>query len=165
MSSDSASSAMPSSSTNHPFSGVRSPLSLDELDRYVRREASNRAQLPVVPPNFIGPHRPPPSSTFIGQRWLVGGPPNETTVRIMFHCVLPAHDESRHVLIHMKPSISEEALALKLCKVFDTRATGCFITKTRPNFVPGLSLFTDPHKGTTLSHNLSRERFCALTKS
>ena len=145
MSSDSASPAMPSSSTNHPSSGVPSALSLDELDRYVRQEASNRAQPSVVSPNLIGPHPPPPSSTFIGQRWLVGGPPNEITVRIMFHCALPAHNESRHVLIHMKPSVSEEALAMKLCEVFDTRATGCIIRKTLPNFVPGLSLITDPH--------------------
>ncbi len=94
----------------------------------------------------------------------MGGPPNEITVRVMFHCVLPAQNESRHVLIHMKPSVSEEALAMKLCEVFDTRATGCVIRKTLPKFVPGLSLITDPDKGTIFHTAFSQERFPVLTK-
>ncbi|KAF6231378.1 hypothetical protein HO173_010338 [Letharia columbiana] len=142
---NSASAAIPPSST-HPSSSVRAPLTLDELDRYVCQEAFNRAELPVIPPTFIGPHPPPTSSTFIGTKYLVGGPTNETPVRIMFRCVSPHDKVSRHVLLKMKPSVPEEALALKLCEVFEIPATGGVITKTQPEFVPGLSPLRVPNK-------------------
>ena len=145
---NSASAAIPPSST-HPSSSVRVPLTLDELNRYVCQEAFNRAELPVIPPTFIGPHPPPTSSTFIGTKYLVGGPTNETPVRIMFRCVSPHDKVSRHVLMKMKPSVPEEALALKLCEVFEIPATGGVISKTEPEFVPGLSPLRVPNKGTT----------------
>lgn len=99
-----------------------------------------------ITPTFIGPHPPPTSLTFIGTKYLVGGPTNETLVRIMFRCVSPHEKASRYVLMKMKPSVPEETLALKLCEVFEVPATGGGITKTEPESVPGLSPPRVPNK-------------------
>ena len=119
---------MPPSSTNP--TDAQYPLSLDELHRYVRQEASNRAGPGSIPPNS-------PSSIFIGQRRLKGGLDGDPTARVMFRCVWPPNSVSRHVIIHMKPSVPEGTLALKLCEVFEIPGSGGVITKTMPEFMPG----------------------------
>ena len=96
-----------------PSTGAQSTLSLDELHHYIREQACNRAGPVVDPPNAIDPHLLASSSIFIGQRRLKGGRDDDTTVRLMFRCVWPPKSVSRHVIIHMKPSVPEEALAQK----------------------------------------------------
>ena len=130
---------MQPSSTN-PSTGARYPLSLDELHCYVRQAAFNRAEPGVIPPNS-------PSSIFIGQRRLKGGYDHDATVRLMFRCVWPPNSVSRHVIIHMKPSVPEATLALKLCDVFEIPASGGVITKTMPEFMPGHQPVPTPGTG------------------
>ena len=137
---------MPPPSTN-PSTGAQYPLSVDELHRYVRQEAFNRAGPVAVPSNSIDPHLLPPSSIFIGQRRLKGGFDVDPTVRLMFRCVWPPNSVSRHVIIHMKPSVPEAALALKLCQVFEIPADGGVITKTMPEFIPGHQYIPTPGRG------------------
>ena len=127
---------------------------MEKLHQYICQQAFNRAQKPSLPAGFIGPIPPPPSSTFIGQRWLKEGPPNESFVPVMFRCQSPPNGGSRHVLLHLKPSVTEESLATKLCQIFEVSANDGVITKTLPHFMPGLSPLTDPDKGTSLSNSL-----------
>ena len=124
---------------------------MEKLHQFICQQAFDRAHKPSLPAGFIGPISPPPSSTFIGQRWLKEGPPNEPTIRVMFRCQSSPNGGSRHVLLHLKPSVTEESLATKLCQIFEVPANGGVITKTMPRFMPGLCPLRDPNRGTTLS--------------
>ena len=148
---------MPPPSTN-PSTGAQYPLSLDELHRYVRQQAFNRAEPGVILPNT-------PSSIFIGQRRLKGGRDNDATVRIMFRCVWPPKSVSRHVVIHMKPSVPEAFLALKLCETFEIPASGAVITKTMPEFMPGHQPIPTPGRSKYRWHVLPDGWLQTLTES
>ena len=124
---------------------------MERLHQYICQQAFDRAQKPSLPAGFIGPIRPPPTSNFIGQRWLKEDPSSGPIVRVMFSCDSPHDGVSRHALIHLKSSVTEEALATKLCQVFEVPTNGGVITKTIPRFMPGLCPLTDPHRGTTFS--------------
>lgn len=142
-----------------PSTGAQSTLSLDELHRYVQQQAWNRAGPVIDPPNTIDPQLLPPSSIFIGQRRLKGGRDDDTTVRLMFRCVWPPKSVSRHVIIHMKPSVPEEALAQKLCQVFEISASGGVITKTMPEFIPGHQPIPTPGRSKNSWHILPENGF------
>ena len=134
---------------------VSESAAMQKLHQYICQQAFEHAQTPSLPNNFISPIRPPPTSTFIGQRWLKEDhPPNEPTVRVMFRCESPPSGGSRHVLLHLKASASEESLATKLCQIFEVPANGGVIAKTIPQFMPELCPLTDPSRGTTLSSSL-----------
>ena len=127
---------------------------MEKVHQYICQQAFDRAQKPTLPAGFIGPIPPPPTSKFIGQRWLKEDPPNEPTIRVMFRCDSPPNGGSRHALLHLKSSVTEESLAAKLCQIFEVPANGGVITKTIPRFMPGLCPLTDPNRGTTLSSSL-----------
>ena len=124
---------------------------MDRIHQYIRQQALERAQKPSIPPGFIGPLPPPPSSTFMGQRWLRAGRPDEPIVRVMFRCSSPPSSASRHVLLHLKPSVTEESLASKLCEIFQIPANGGIITKTMPKLMPGMNGLLNPNKGKIIS--------------
>ena len=111
---------------------------MEKLHQYICQQAFYRVQRPDLPAGFIGPIPPPPTSKYIGQRWLKDGPANEATVRVVFYCESPHNGESRHVLLHLKPSVTEESLATKLCQIFEVPANGGVITRTMPRFMPEL---------------------------
>ena len=137
---------------------------MDELHQYICQQACSRTGLPNIPLDSIGSiPPPPPSSTFIGERWLNEGPPSEPVVRVMFRCVSPPESASRHVLLHMKPSVTEESLAMKLCQIFEIPANGGVITKTMPKFMPGRDFLTIPGKGMILSSTPHKVGLRALT--
>ncbi|KAL9065711.1 MAG: hypothetical protein Q9161_008046 [Pseudevernia consocians] len=98
--------------------------------------AANRVGIPAIPSAFIGPARP--TSTFLGQETIVAGPVSETAVPIMFRCVRGPGSPSRHVLVMMKPSVSEEALALHLCQIFGIPNTGNVAIEPVFKWMPGL---------------------------
>ena len=120
--------------------GCRRDLPRDLTYRYVRQEACNRTELGVIPPNS-------PSSIFIVQRRLKGGHDHDATVRLMFRCVWLPKSVSRHEIIHMKPSVPEATLALKLCDVFEIPASGGVITKLMPEFMSGHQPVPTPGRG------------------
>lgn len=136
---------------------------MDRIHQYIRQQALERAQVPSTPPGFIGPLPPPPMSTFMGQRWLRAGHPDEPNVRVMFRCSSPPGSASRHVLLHLKPSVTEESLASKLCEIFQIPTNGGIITKTMPKFMPGLNHFPEPSKREIISSNLRKSNLHALT--
>ena len=121
---------------------------MENLHEYICQQAIAHAQKPSMP----GP--PPPASRYIGQRRLKAGPPDEPMVRVMFHCVSPPNSESRHVLLHLRPSVPEEDLAKKLDEIFEIHSNAGVITRTMPEFMPGFNPITVPDKGTILSSNL-----------
>ena len=131
---------------------------MERLHQYICQQAFDRAQQPSLPTGFIGPVSPPPTSKFIGQRWIREDPPNEPTIRVMFSCHAPQNGGSRHVMIHLKSSVTEESLATKLCQIFEVPANGGVITKTVPRFMPELCPLTDPERGTTCSRNTLASR-------
>ena len=51
---------------------------------------------------------------------------------------------SQHVLLHMKPSVSDVSLARKLCQIFEIPENDSVITKTMVQFLPDLCPLTDP---------------------
>ena len=51
----------------------------------------------------------------------------------------------------MKPSVTEESLAMKLCQIFEIPENGGVITKTIPKFMPGRDFLTVPGKGMILT--------------
>ena len=123
---------------------------MNKLHNYLDQQATRDIKEPSVPPGFIGPVPPPPSSTYIGQRYIKDGPASDPIVSVVFRCVWPpgpAHLASRHVLMQMRPSIEEESLATKLCQVFEIPQTGGVIKNTLPKFMPGLNPLTDSNKG------------------
>ena len=126
---------------------------MERLHQYICQQAFDRAQQPSLPAGFVGPILPPPSSQFIGQRWLTEGPPYEPTIQVMFSCHSLQDSSFRHVLIHLKPSVTEESLAMKLCQIFEVPANGGVITKTIPRFMPGLCPLADPERGKTCLRN------------
>ena len=130
---------------------VSESAAMQKLHQYICQQAFDRAQKPSLPAGFIGPISPPPTSNFIGQRWLKEDPSSEPLVRVMFWCHSPHDGGSRHLLLHLKSSVSEESLATKLCQIFEVPANDGVITKTIPRFMPGLCPLTDPNRGTTLS--------------
>ena len=76
---------------------------------------------------FIGPL--PNTSRFLGDGMYVsGGLSTDATLPIMVRCVYPKNTQSRHAVIHMKISMSQEALAAKLYEVFEIKETKGIIT-------------------------------------
>ena len=127
---------------------------MEKLHQYICQQAFDRSPQPSLPAGFIGPIPPPPTSKFIGQRWLKeapGAPSNEQTIRVIFCAYAPHNSESRHVVLHLKPSVTEEALAAKLCEIFEVPANGGVIAETAPRFMPELCPLTDDKNGTTFS--------------
>lgn len=109
--------------------------SLGDLHRFVMDVAANRVGIPALPSGFIGPARP--TSTFLGEETILAGPASEPTVQIMFRCTWGPSTQSRHVLITMNPSMSEQALALSLCQVFGIPTTGGVFIEPVPKWMPG----------------------------
>ena len=122
---------------------------MERLHQYICQQAFDRAQQPSLPAHFVGPVPAPPTSQYLGQRWLSGGPPHEPTIRVMFLCHSIQDGGFRHVLIHLKPSITEELLVTGLCQIFDVPANDGVITKTIPRFLPGLCPLADSERGKT----------------
>ena len=123
---------------------------MEKLHQYICQQAFDSSQKPSLPAGFIGPIPPPPSLSFIGQRWLkedTPDTPDEPTVRVMFRCQPTPTSASRHVLLHMKPSVREEALAKKLCEIFEIIQNGLVITKTMVEFLPDQCFLTEPNRG------------------
>lgn len=125
---------------------------------------------------FIGTIPPPPTSTFIGERWLQACPSSKHIVSVMFRCqtASPLHEGlgqlrfprwqkphcqssqsppnggSQHVLLHLKSSVTEESHASKLYQIFEILRNGSVIMEMMLRFVPGQCPLTDPHRGTVL---------------
>ncbi|CAD6568646.1 MAG: hypothetical protein ASARMPREDX12_001615 [Alectoria sarmentosa] len=64
--------------------------------------------------------------------------------------VFPPNTQSRHAVIHMKISMTEEDLASTLYETFDIAATGGVITNTLSVWIEGLCLFTNMPGAPTL---------------
>ena len=79
-----------------------------------------------------------PTSLYLGEETIVGGPENEAAVEIMFRCVRDRGTESRHALVSMRPSISEHTLALRLCQIFDIPITGDVTLEPVVKWLPGI---------------------------
>lgn len=122
--------------------------------------AANRVGIPAIPSAFIGPARP--TSTFLGEETIVVGPVTETAVPIMFRCVWGPGSPSRHVLVRMKPSVSEEALALRLCQIFGIPTTGNVAIEPVFKCMPGLMPYGGGmDEGKYFSNNLLKTVLCA----
>ena len=98
------------------------PMTIEALHSFVDMLASRYAATSC----FIGPL--PITSRFLPVEFHV-----EDGLYIarpvMVRCVFPPNTQSRHVVVKMKSSTSEAALAAKLYGTFDIQATGGVITK------------------------------------
>lgn len=141
------------SSSTASSSGQHSHPGLGDLHRHVMDVAANRVGIPAIPSTFIGPTRP--TSTYLGKEKIIPGPVEETAVLVMFRCVYPAGAQSRHVLVSTKPSVSEEALAHRLCQIFDIPTTGSVTIEPVFKWMPGLMPYRrGMDKGKSISNNL-----------
>lgn len=142
---------MVSSST--ALSSGQHPLpDLGDLHHFVMGVAANHVDIPKIPSAFIGPARP--TSTYLGEETVLAGPSSETAVPIMFRCVWGPGNHSRHVLVRMKPSVSEQALGLRLCQRLDIPTTGAVTIEPVIKWIPGLMPYTSGiDKGKPLSNN------------
>ena len=122
--------------------------------------AANRVGVPAMPAAFIGPARP--TSAYLGEVTMIAGPENETAVRVMFRCVWGPRAPSRHVLVWLKPSVSEEALALRLCQIFDIPTIGNVTIELVFKWMLGLMPYGEEmDKGKLFSNNLLKIVQCA----
>lgn len=112
---------MASSSTASNLQRQQNP-SLSDIHRHVMDVAANPVGVAAIPSTFIGPASP--TSVYLGEETIVNGPVSETAVPIMFRCVWGSGTQSRHVLVRIKPSVSEHALALRLCQIFGIPTSG-----------------------------------------
>lgn len=122
-------------------SGQHPNPSLGDLHRHVMDVAANLVGRPAIPSAFIGPARP--TSTYLGEVTIVADPGSEIAVPIIFRCVHPLGAQSRHVLVRMKPSMSELDLALRLCQMLDIPTTGCLTIEPVFKWMAGLMPYAE----------------------
>ena len=79
-----------------------------------------------------------PTSLYLGEETIIGGPENEAAVEIIFRCVRGRTTESRHALVSMRPSVPENTLALRLCQIFDLPTTGDVTLEPVVKWLPGI---------------------------
>ena len=79
-----------------------------------------------------------PTSLYLGEETIIGGPENEAAVEIIFRCVRGRTTESRHALVSMRPSVPEDTLALRLCHIFDIPTTGDVTLEPVVKWLPGI---------------------------
>ena len=103
-----------------------------------------------------------PTSLYLGEEIIIGGPENEAAVQIMFRCVRD-RTESRHALVNMKPSISEHTLALRLCQTFDVPITGDVTLEPVVKWLPGMMPGEEWRK-TSTSHTVCLIVYFVLTR-
>lgn len=143
------------------FSSGQDPRrSLGDLHRFVMDLAANHVRIPATPMAFSGPDRP--ISTYLGEETIEAGPISEAAIQIMFRCVRGLGIPSCHVLVRMKPSLSEEVLALRLCQIFGIPTTGNVVIQPMIKWMPGLMPFQrGMDRGKYFSGNLLKTVPCA----
>ena len=78
-----------------------------------------------------------PTSLYLGEETIIGGPENEAAVEVIFRCVRDRDTESRHALVSMRPSVPEDTLALRLCEIFGIPTTGDVTLEPVVKWLPG----------------------------
>ena len=122
--------------------------------------AASDVGIPATPKALSGPDRP--TSTYLGDETIEAGPTSETAIQIMFRCVRGRGIPSCHVLVRMKPSLSEEVLALRLCQIFGIPTTGNVVIRPMIKWMPGLMPFQQGmDRGKYFSGNLLKTVPCA----
>ena len=113
------------------------PMTIQALHGYVDSLASRDS----VSPGFVGPS--PINSRFLGDiPYISETSSTDTAFPIMVRCVYPPDTQSRHAVINLKLSMSENALASKLYEVFDLKPTKGIITSCVVVLVHELWTFT-----------------------
>lgn len=104
-----------------------------------------------------------PTSLYLGEETIIGGPEDEPAVVIIFRCVWDRGNGSRHALVTMKPSVSQHTLALRLCQIFDVPITGDVtlepVIKWLPEMTPG-----EEWRKTSTSHTICLIVYFVLTR-
>ena len=104
-----------------------------------------------------------PTSLYLGEEAIIGGPEDEPAVVIMFRCERDPGTGSRHALVNMKPTVSTHTLALRLCQIFDIPITGDVtlepVIEWLPEMTPG-----EEWRKTSTSHTICLIVCFVLTK-
>ena len=104
-----------------------------------------------------------PTSLYLGEETIVGGPENEAAVEIMFRYVWDRGTESRHTVVSMRPSVPEDTLALRLCQIFDIPTTGDVTLEPVVKWLPG-TLPKEEWTETSTSHTVCLMVYFVLTR-
>ena len=104
-----------------------------------------------------------PTSLYLGEGTIIGGPENEAAVEVIFRCMRDRDTESRHALVSMRPSVPEDTLALRLCQIFDIPTTGDVTLEPVVKWLPGI-LPKEEWTETSTSHTTCLIVYFVLTR-
>ena len=137
---------------------------------YIMMASSSRASNPRqrADPNIGDVYRhvvdrDHPTSLYLGEETIIGGPENEAAVEIIFRCVRDYGTESRHALVSMRPSVPEDTLAIRLSQIFDISTTADVTLEPVVKWLPGI-LPKEEWTETSISHTVCLMVYCVLTR-